>query len=469
MNMKMKLSKRPLNNEAAQLPAQVQTHEPPQNKRRLQWITTAGTLALAFIIAVLYAAFAPAANDAPAASAAGLQRVEAGTPTPVLIELEATATPESVSASIHISQYTQLQVGDDYPAVQQLQSQLSALGYLDTDEPDTMYSAALADAVSMFQRAHGLEVNGEADATVQEKLFEGEPLAYQVRLGDEGDDVSGLQTALADLGYFSGKTTGYFGTATEAAVLAFQQKNGLAPDGVFDVDDRDLLYSPQAKPTESPASPTPTKRPAEKTPAPQKPSNSEKTTPPAADPAVPTTEPLPLDTLEPFIIPELEPPPVEAPPPEVPNDPPQAPPEEPDNGNSGGGGGSGDTIEGIIDTALAQVGKPYRRGNEGPNSYDCSGLIYYCLTQNGVSIGRYNAASYSKVGDWKKISSMSSLKRGDLIFFHDDDSSSVSHVGICLGDGTMVDASSSKSQITHRSHTTSYWKRNFVCGRRVIS
>ena len=63
---------------------------------------------------------------------------------------------------------------------------------------------------------------------------------------------------------------------------------------------------------------------------------------------------------------------------------------------------------------------------------------------------------------------MSDLKKGDLLFFRDDDSSRVSHTGIYIGGGTMIDASSSNGKVVKRSCTTSYWTRNFVCARRVF-
>lgn len=451
----------------------------PVIQRRYRRMTAVATLLLTLLIVGLLAALGRASRRATA-SEPKILRIEVAQTTPVLFALVATPPPSGDSSSIRISQYTQLHLGDDYPAVQQLQSQLSALGYLDTDEPDTVYSAALADAVSLFQRAHGLTVNGEADAAVQEKLFDGEALVYRVQLGDQGDDVTGLQTALAHLGYFSGKATGYFGSATEAAVLAFQQGNGLSPDGVFDADDRDALYSPTAKaavPATSTPTPEATKRPAEKSAAPEKTLPAQKTPVPTA---VPVEAPLTPVELAPIVLPVLE---MQAPPATAidsdmpPTEPVLTPVTEPvtepvtvpaEAQQSNDGDSSGNVVEGIIDTARAQVGKPYRRGSEGPNSYDCSGLVYYCLTQNGIQIGRYSAANYAKVTDWKKITDMSDLRRGDLIFYHDDDSSGVSHVGICLGDGTMIDASSNKSQIVHRAYDTSYWRRNFVCGRRVV-
>ena len=69
-------------------------------------------------------------------------------------------------------------------------------------------------------------------------------------------------------------------------------------------------------------------------------------------------------------------------------------------------------INKMLDVAEDQLGKPYVLGREGPNSFDCSGLVYYCLKQAGSSRGRYNAAGYSKVSDWEKIESMDDMEKG---------------------------------------------------------
>ena len=108
-------------------------------------------------------------------------------------------------------------------------------------------------------------------------------------------------------------------------------------------------------------------------------------------------------------------------------------------------------------------------GDRGPDSFDCSGLVWYCLKQADVYTRRTNAAGYSTNSSWKKITDMDDLKKGDLIFFKSDSSDRVSHVGIYVGSGTMIDASSSEGKVVKRSCRGSWSKRNFVCGRRPIS
>ena len=119
----------------------------------------------------------------------------------------------------------------------------------------------------------------------------------------------------------------------------------------------------------------------------------------------------------------------------------------------------------FISTAKDQLGDPYISGNVGPNSFDCSGLVYYCLKEAGSSRSRYNAAGYSDVEDWEKISSMNNLEIGDLLFFKTN-GKKVGHVGIYVGGGEMIDASSSNGKVVRRSCTTTFWSNSFLFARR---
>ncbi len=122
--------------------------------------------------------------------------------------------------------------------------------------------------------------------------------------------------------------------------------------------------------------------------------------------------------------------------------------------------------EKMIAVAEKQLGKPYVGGNEGPKSFDCSGLVYYCLREAGSNRGRYNAAGYSQVNDWTKISKLSDLKRGDLMFFWSSKKHKIGHVAIYIGDGMMIDASSSNHKVVKRSAFSNWCKKEFRWGRR---
>lgn len=85
--------------------------------------------------------------------------------------------------------------------------------------------------------------------------------------------------------------------------------------------------------------------------------------------------------------------------------------------------------------AQTKIGKPYVWGASGPNAFDCSGLVMWAFKQVGVSLPRTSAAQ-SQVGT---AVSKGDLRPGDLVFFY----SPVSHVGIYVGDGKILNASTS--------------------------
>lgn len=81
--------------------------------------------------------------------------------------------------------------------------------------------------------------------------------------------------------------------------------------------------------------------------------------------------------------------------------------------------------------ALSHLGKPYVWGAEGPNSFDCSGLVCYVYAQVGLRLPR---VTFSQVHCGRAVSP-SDLAPGDLVFFRQD-----AHVGIYLGGGWFIHA-----------------------------
>jgi cell wall-associated NlpC family hydrolase len=82
--------------------------------------------------------------------------------------------------------------------------------------------------------------------------------------------------------------------------------------------------------------------------------------------------------------------------------------------------------------ACSQVGKPYEYGAAGPNSYDCSGLTQQAWAAAGVSLTHYTGAQWNE----GQVVSQANAIPGDLVFFYND----LSHVGLYIGNGLMVDA-----------------------------
>ncbi len=85
-----------------------------------------------------------------------------------------------------------------------------------------------------------------------------------------------------------------------------------------------------------------------------------------------------------------------------------------------------------VDFAMAQVGKAYVYGAAGPDAFDCSGLTMAAWATEGVSLPHNSGAQYSS----GTPVSESELQPGDLVFYY----SPISHVGIYVGDGQIVNA-----------------------------
>jgi uncharacterized protein YgiM (DUF1202 family) len=98
-----------------------------------------------------------------------------------------------------------------------------------------------------------------------------------------------------------------------------------------------------------------------------------------------------------------------------------------------------------INLAYAQMGKSYRWGAEGPSSFDCSGFTTYVYKNAlGKSIPRTSSAQ-SRYG---ASVSKDQLQPGDLVFFDTDRDGDVNHVGIYVGGGKFIHASSGAGKVT---------------------
>jgi len=226
-------------------------------------------------------------------------------------------------------------------------------------------------------------------------------------LGDSGDTVEKVQNMLSKLGYLkAANTTGYYGEVTENAVKLFQSTNGLSADGSVGALTMAKLTGNDAR---------------------KAPANSGRTGSTGSSGRNNT------------------------------------------GGSSGGSGGStsvpstGYASGGagtLIAVAQSKLGSPYVWGAKGPNSFDCSGFVYWCLNQSGVRQSYLTSSGWQSVGRYTRISSFSSLRAGDIIVVR-------GHVGIVAGGGTVIDASSGNGKVVHRS-LGSWWSKNFICGWRIF-
>ncbi len=275
-----------------------------------------------------------------------------------------------------------LREGMDSEDVRVLQQRLMELGYIDIDEPTAHFGPATDFALQLFQRQHGLQIDGIFGGETKRVLFSEAGRPYTLFEGARGHDVEAFQERLHELGFLE-HATGYYGTDTVKAVKEFQKHNKLHEDGKAGEHTLNTIFSSKAKGLSG----------------------------------VTATK------------------------------------------------GSSRSARAAIKMAGELLGKRYVWGAKGPNTFDCSGFVYYLLTHNGVKTGRLNALGFSKEDNWDKISKMSNLRAGDIVFFSTN-GRRVGHTGLYIGDGKMIDASSSNGKVVKRSCTTAFWKRNFVCGRR---
>lgn len=137
-----------------------------------------------------------------------------------------------------------LQIGSQGEEVSQVQAALKLLGYYNGEVSGT-YNELTVIAVSRFQQAAGLSVDGIVGLETWTKLFPvvppdtppvtpGDVVAELpvLREGMQGENVIKLQKRLIALGFLQGAADGDFGPQTLAAVKAAQAKFNLEQDGV---------------------------------------------------------------------------------------------------------------------------------------------------------------------------------------------------------------------------------------------
>jgi len=122
----------------------------------------------------------------------------------------------------------------------------------------------------------------------------------------------------------------------------------------------------------------------------------------------------------------------------------------------------------IIELAKQKLGKRYVWGAVGQkNTFDCSGLTTYVCKANGIKLPR-RAIQQSKYG---KPVKRSELKPGDLVFFDTSKQHKgyVNHVGIYIGNGKFIHASSAKKKVVITSLNKPFYSQRFKGARRVAS
>jgi hypothetical protein len=121
----------------------------------------------------------------------------------------------------------------------------------------------------------------------------------------------------------------------------------------------------------------------------------------------------------------------------------------------------------VLDAAFVEYGKSYHWGGTGPNSWDCSGLVYGIYRRLGFRCPRTASAQYL----WSIPIRAENMRAGDLVFFGPTPGSRrLSHVGIYIGGGLFIHASSGHHRVVISSLMAgTYFKRYRGAGRVLLS
>lgn len=130
-----------------------------------------------------------------------------------------------------------------------------------------------------------------------------------------------------------------------------------------------------------------------------------------------------------------------------------------DNKTGGGGTFSGN-VQALLNVAASKVGSKYIWGAKGPNSFDCSGFIYWSLNQIGVRQSYLTSSGWRTIGKYKKITDYDDIQPGDIVI-------EKGHMGIAAENGKVIDASSGNGKVVYRQRTK-WWRDNFIVAWRIF-
>lgn len=120
----------------------------------------------------------------------------------------------------------------------------------------------------------------------------------------------------------------------------------------------------------------------------------------------------------------------------------------------------------IVKTAMMTLGAPYQwGGTDIEKGFDCSGLVFYAYTQNGIDEEEMPRATADLVRNSKPIK-RDEIKPGDLVFFNTL-GRRYSHVGLYVGRGRFINAPSKGKKVRIDSMDSPYYSQRFNGARRL--
>ncbi|MBX5465888.1 MAG: peptidoglycan-binding protein [Firmicutes bacterium] len=378
----------------------------------------------------------------------------------------------AVSPMAHAASAPTLREGAEGAPVRTAESDLKQLGYY-TGNIDGIFGPELLAATEAFQRAHGLvtdgvigpatwgaldaALNASGGASQASPTFEAAPATLE--LGDQGDAVKTLQTWLDQTGAHLA-VDGDFGPLTYQAVRLFQAEHGLPVTGVADAATLSLLQRLAQAPAA--ADPAPVLGPGatgsavaalqtELQRVGYSPGGIDGIFGPETERALIAFQSAhgltPTGTLDAATEAALNGALAEA-----------AASAEPSRGVVSA------TREAVVGIALRYDHWRYAWGGASPaTGFDCSGFVQWVFSQVGVSLPRTSFAQW----DAGPHVSYSALQPGDLVFFTTG-GVFADHVGIYLGDGNFISATTPEQGVVIQNMGMAYWAQRFDGGVRLL-
>ena len=118
----------------------------------------------------------------------------------------------------------------------------------------------------------------------------------------------------------------------------------------------------------------------------------------------------------------------------------------------------------VVQAAYRNVGARYVWGASRPGAFDCSGFTMFVMRQFGVSLPHSSGAQF-RMG---RSVSRSNLQAGDLVFFSSGTRGVIGHVGLYIGNGRMIHASTPSTGVIVSSINERYFAARYLGARRVM-
>lgn len=99
----------------------------------------------------------------------------------------------------------------------------------------------------------------------------------------------------------------------------------------------------------------------------------------------------------------------------------------------------------LIKVAKSKRGCRYSAGSRGPNRFDCTGFVYYCMRKSGIKIRKGRLAPY-KSSKYNVGRSIKKAKKGDILLYYRG--GRIGHAAIYIGGGKVIHATSRGVRIT---------------------